>query len=347
MNNRTVLTLAGALIVLILLATFGQRRQQPETQTGELFLPGLQESLDNLERIEIVGGGSSTVATLERGASGWTVLESGSYPADLTKTRHMLLSLAETQILEAKTANPALHDRLGVEDVAADTAGGVAVRLIGLDDPIEVVVGEATGDYQRYVRRGNENQSYLINRDPEIATSAADWLDTAILDIDGERIQRVQVNHAGGEIVVVSKEDAGAPNFTVEGIPDGRELRYASIANVMGNVLEGLALDDVEPLTAATEETTTTNLVTFDGVTITVELLERDDTAWASFMVAVDPALPADSEEARSVAEAEAAEISARIEGWRYQIATSKFDQLTRDMSDLLKAEELPVTPPQ
>jgi hypothetical protein len=347
MNNRTVLVLAGALVVLVLLATFGQRQQQPETQNGELFLPGLQDSLDDLERIEIIGSGSRTVATLERGASGWTVLESGGYPADLTKTRHALLSLAETQILEAKTANPALHNRLGVEDVSADTAGGVAVRLVGLSEPLEVVVGDTTGDYQRYVRRSNEDQSYLINRDPEIATSAADWLDTAILDIDGDRIKRVQVTHENSGTVVVFKEAAGTPNFTVDGIPDGRELRYASIANVMGNVLEGLTLDDVEPFSAATEGTTATNLVTFDGLAITVELVERDDTAWASFTAAVDPELPADAEDMLTTAQNEAAEINARVEGWRYQIPTSKYDQLTRDMSDLLKAEEPPVTPPQ
>jgi hypothetical protein len=37
---------------------------------------------------------------------------------------------------------------------------------------------------------------------------------------------------------------------------------------------------------------------------------------------------------------AEAASINARVEGWRYRIPTYQFDQMTRRMSDLLKAEE-------
>ena len=145
MNNRTMIWLAGALVILAILAMIGQRGQQPQTQSGNMFLPGLLESLDDVRRVEIVGAGEERLATLERNDSGWTVLERGGYPADLTKTRHALLSLAETQILEAKTANPALHDRLGLEAITSDTAGGIAVELIGLAEPRRIIVGDADG----------------------------------------------------------------------------------------------------------------------------------------------------------------------------------------------------------
>jgi len=340
MNNRTMIWLAGALVILAILAMIGQRGQQPQTQSGNMFLPGLLESLDDVRRVEIVGAGEEPVATLERGESGWTVLERGGYPADLMKTRHALLSLAETQILEAKTANPALHDRLGLEAITLDTAGGVAVQLIGPEEPVRIIVGNAEGDYQRYVRRQDEDQTYLINRDPEIATSAVDWLDTAIVNVDGERIQHVTVSRSDDEPLVVSKAVRGQPNFTVENIPEGREIRYDSIANVMGNILESLTLDDVEPLTETTDEVIVTEFRTFDGLVIIARSLERDDSAWASFEAAVDPTLPPESEQTRADAAVEATEINERVQGWRYQIATYKFDQLAREMAELLKDVE-------
>ena len=62
---------------------------------------------------------------------------------------------------------------------------------------------------------------------------------------------RVTVTHPDGEVVSVAKADADQSNFDVEAMPEGRELQYASIANVMGTVLSNLGLQDVEPLTDA------------------------------------------------------------------------------------------------
>ena len=338
MNQRTVLWLAGALVILALLAVVGQREQQPRTQGGEMFLPGLLESLDDIERVELFRRGEEPVATLERDASGWIVLERDGYPADLRKIRHALLTLAETRILEAKTADAALHDRLGVEAITADTAGGIGVRLIGSAAPIEFIVGDAAGEYRRYVRRQNEDQSYLINRDPELGTTVTDWLDAAIVDIDGARVQQVTVSRPDGETLVVSKDVRGQSNFTVENIPEDRELLYAAIANVMGNVLEGLALDDVARLTNITEAVILTEFRTFDGLVITAQSSERDEEAWVSFTATIDQTLPPESVETRAAAEAEAAEINGRVEGWRYKIPAYKFEQLTREMTDLLQA---------
>ncbi len=340
MNHRPVYWLVGALVIVAILAVVGQRGQQPQTQSGEIFLPGLLESLDDVERVELVRRGEEAVATLERDASGWKVLERDGYPADLNKIRHALLSLAETQILEAKTADATLHDRLGVEAITADTAGGIVIRLIGSAAPVAVIVGDTAGDYRRYVRRQNEDQAYLINRDPELGTTITDWLDAAIVDIDGERIQQVSVSRPDGETLVVSKEVRGQSNFTVENIPQERELRYDSIANVLGNVLDGLTLDDVERLTDTTEEIFVTEFRTFDGLVISARSLERDEETWVSFAATVDATLPPESAQTRAAAESEAAEINARVQGWRYQISTYKFEQLTRAMADLLQAVE-------
>lgn len=339
MSKKSLIWLAGGLVVLITLAVVGQRQTTGPTgvaQADDEFLPGLMDVLDEVTSIEIVGAGNNTVTTLDRGDDGWTVRERDGYSADLTKVRHTLLSLAEARVLEAKTANPELHDRLGVEDVQADDAGGVAVTVHGPTETTTIVVGDAAGDYRRYVRRAGENQSYMINRDPEIGETAADWLDTTVIDLASGRVREITITHPDGEIVRAAKASADETNFTVEGIPEGRSLLYDSVANAIAGALQNLTLEDVERAMDAGAEQTVTELVTFDGLRLTVTGLERDDTTWISITAATATA----SQEADPAeAAAEAQTLNERLSGWRYRIASYKFQQLTRRMDDLIQAE--------
>ncbi len=87
-----------------------------------------------------------------------------------------------------------------------------------------------------------------------------------------------------------------------------------------------------------TAEVIVTEFRTFDGLLMTAQSMERDEGAWVSFAATVDETLPAESEATRAAAEAEAAEINGRVQGWRYKIPTYKFEQLTREIADLLQA---------
>lgn len=335
MNRRSLHWLAAGLAVLIVLAVIGQRQTAPTTSDpNAMFLPGLTDTLNDIERIEIAAAGDTTVATLERAADGWTVRERGGYRADLTKVRHTLLSFAEANILEAKTANPEFYSMLGVEAVDGDDANGLEVTLASADVDIEVIVGDVAGDYRRYVRRASEAQSYMINRDPELGESAADWLDTALIDIQSDRVRSVTVSHPDDERIAVSRATAEQENFDVADVPDGRELLYPSVANVMASVLQNLSLEDVERAETAAAPTIVTEYRTFDGLAITAESIERDDGAWVRLSATASAETTADGNPAL-----EATELNQRLDGWQFRIPTYKFEQLTRRMDALLKAE--------
>jgi len=339
MNSRNLIWLAGSLVVLVALAVIGQRQTTGPSdvaQTDDEFLPGLMGRLDEVTSIEIVGAGSEAIATLDRGENGWTVRERDDYSADLTKVRHTLLSLAEARILEAKTANAELHDRLGVEDVTADDAGGLTVTLHGPAEPTAIVVGDAAGDYRRYVRRAGENQSYMISRDPELGETPADWLDTAVIDLESGRVREITVTHPDGDIVRAAKASADEANFTVEGIPEGRSLLYDSVANVIAGVLQNLTLEDVERAADDSTERTVTEFVTFDGLRLTVTGIERDEATWISIAAATESDAP-QADQAAAMTQAQT--LNERLSGWRYRIPSYKFEQLTRRMDDLLQGE--------
>ncbi len=377
MTYRTVTMLTAALVVVGALALIAQYDPQPPSPGGGLLLPGLADDLDQVTQVAVVGAGSESVATLQRGDDGtWTVAEKNGYPADATKVRRALIALAESRIVEPKTANPDFYDRLGVEDVVGDDAGGLSVTLTGADPPVAVIVGDSEGASQRYVREPGQAQSFLIDRDPEVGDETTDWLDTELLAIPGSRVARVTVTHPDGEVVSVSKADSEQPNYAVEAIPEGRELQYASVANVMGTVLSSLRLQDVEPRTDTEVPVTVTEWATFDGLAITAESFERDDEPWVAFRVEYRPAEETPSEdvepdtdsEQQAVADeesgdapgeeaadeaaaeddamavaSEAMELDRRLAGWRYRVAGYQHDQMTRRMDDLL--QDLPEDP--
>jgi hypothetical protein len=225
----------------------------------------------------------------------------------------------------------------------------LAVTLSGPATTVTAIIGDATGDYRRYARRSGEDQSYLINRDPELGATAADWLDTTLIDLPAERVREITVRHPDGETLHVFKIASEQINFTVEGVPEDRSLLYDSVANAMGSALQSLTLEDVEPATAAATAPTITEFKTYDGLVLTVLGIERDDTTWISVAAAADPSAvgrePAPAEAEGSDAEPtpsaiqQAQEINARLDGWRYRIPAYKFEQLTRRMADLLQAQ--------
>jgi hypothetical protein len=373
MSARTLIFLGAAAIALALLAVLGQRSNEPAARLEpQPLVPGLEPALDELQRVSLVKAGNEAVATLERQPQGWVVAERGGYPADIAKLRQALTALAEARIIERKTANPDFYERLGIADVELEAAGGVAVSLeaAGAEQFPTVIVGDAEGTEYRYVRRAGETQSYLIDRNPDLARSTPQWLDPVILDVRGARIQEVVISHPDGETVRISKQQRSETNFTVADVPEGRELQYPGVANVIGNALRELNLEDVEPATAAiAEEQTTVEFRAFDGLVVDGTGFERDGESWVAFEASFDPELaarfatetenenenePADAaaaevdgdsgsaasqpstEASSEEVRAEAERINRRVMGWRYRIASFQHDQMTRRMSDLL-----------
>lgn len=372
MSLRTVIVLAVALVALVLLAIFGQRDGTSSSGSGDLFVPGLADALGEIERVTVVKANGETVATLERRPDNWIVTDKHGYTASAAKLRQALTGLAEARILEQKTATPTLYDRLGVEDVTGAEAAGVSVTLTapGRELPT-IILGNAEGARYRYARRAGEAQSFLIDRNPDFPRAAAQWVDSVIVDVRSDRVRQVTITHADGEVLRIAKTGPELTNFEVAAIPAGRELSYPGVANVIGNALRELALEDVEPAAANPPvDATIVEYRTFDGLVVRVTGVKRNDESWVSFEASVDaepaaqaaaatpaaaapdaaeagaapataegaPAAPPTAAAATPDPAAEAARINAKVGGWRYKIAGFQYDQMTRRMADLLKA---------
>lgn len=298
MTSRTLIVLAAALVVLALAAVWGQRGDAPPSDVDAPFLPGLEAALGDIDRVRVVGAGNETLATLERRTDNWVVAEKQGYPADIAKIRGALRALAEARIIEQKTANPEYYDRLGVESVESEDASGVQLIAYAGEDPrASVIIGDSDAANSQYVRASDAETSYLVDRKIDVPRDAVGWIDGTIMDVSSSRVASVTIEHPDGETVRITKNDQDDTNFTVENVPEGRELSYPGVANVLANTLRGLRLDDVAAAEAELpDETTRTTFRTFDGLVVTATSYTRDDEQWVRFEASVDEAANAGDE---------------------------------------------------
>src|SRR5690606_38994617 len=237
-----------------------------------------------------------------------------------------------------------------------------------------VIIGDSDAANLQYVRASDAATSYLVDRRIDVPRDTVGWIDTTIMDISSSRIASVTIEHPDGETVRITKNAPDDTNFTVENVPEGRELSYPGVANVLANTLRNLRLDDVAAASdELPDETTRTTFRTFDGLVVTATSYTRDGEQWVRFEASAEETAGADGDDEpddTEASEADAAEaepsepsgsadaseadadqvddgvdareeaerLNARVSGWEYRIPSYLFGQLTRRMNDLLRA---------
>lgn len=288
MRARTLLALALAVLAVAALAWWLLDREAPRAdQAQALALPGLAERLETLDRIEVIGAGGKTLVDIGKRDGRWLMPGRDGWPANQREVGSALFRLGQARLLEAKTANPALHARLGVEDVAAADAKGTRLRLSGGEGAaFSLVVGNnhpALGG--SYVRIGDEPQAWLLDEDIAPARAAPDWLDRRLLDIPMARVDVIRVTPAAGRGFRLSRVD---DRFSLDGLPPAA-MGNPDAGNTTAGFTDQLPLDDVavDDGTAATQ---TAVFETFDGLQVTVSAWPRDGGTWARLAVTLDEA---------------------------------------------------------
>lgn len=294
MNSTTLKWLAIATVTLLIVMIAVDRTDKSDTVSGgEYLIPGLKERINEIDAIAVTGSGDTESVSIAREGDGWRVKEKDGFAADVGKLREVLLALADARKLEQKTANPELFAQLGVQ--GPDAGGGTLIEISGADLLYAVIIGNVAQSKNRYARMADDNQSWLIDKNPELPQSTAGWLASDLLDIDAARIRSVSIRHDDGETLRLEKASAEDTSYSVLDIPEGRELSYASVANGIAGVLDGLTLDDVRRRDAselanqkpgddrrgdAGELTATSVFTTFDGLEISVRRYQDGDDAW-------------------------------------------------------------------
>lgn len=321
MTSRNV-QLLTAVVVGLLFLVFVLNTGDDDTTTGRTpFLPGFAAQAGKVDRIQIPRAPGETGMTIRRHNDRWALSTRDGYPADVSKLAALVTALAEASVIEEKTSNPELYERLGLDD-PEDGGSGIKVVISGEGFAWPIILGDSAQGNYRYARVADKPGSYLIDRNPDVPTDFPDWLDADIIDIGADSIRRVTITHADGETIVVEKDTQEQSDFTVLDVPEGRELSYASVGNGIGGALANLDLDDVRASRNG-DIGSTVAFETWDGATITATVVNDADVAWVSF--AAEPNVDG---------------LNEIVTGWQYRLPEFKSNLLSRRWEDLLKAED-------
>ncbi|HEY0681749.1 MAG TPA: DUF4340 domain-containing protein [Steroidobacter sp.] len=319
-RNLSILGLVAVIAVVAGIWLAGRQTSTPAQESAVLY-PDLGKELDAVTTVRIVKAGGAPAVEMKRGESGWTVTERNNYPADDAKLRKLISSVAEAKLVEEKTSNPESYKTLGVEDVSDAAAGSMQIEIEGPKQPVKLIVGkQGSGGQSHYVRRAGEPKSWLINKSIDTSSSADQWLRKDIIDVSADRVQSAEVRVGAAKPYSVVKKTRADADFTVEGLPKGKELSSPSAADGFATALATLQLADVQPATAMTDKpSATTTIRTFDGLVTEATGWKKDDKHYLALKTSYDAALAekfkvatADTEKKDAVAEGDKAASDAK-----------------------------------
>jgi hypothetical protein len=323
-RGRFTALLIAALIVLAAALYLGSRRNAGEPRTeGALFLPQLAGELGTVSEIDLQKGAATPAVTLHRAGEQWTIAQRGDYPADASKVRKLLLSLADAKIVEEKTSNPANFAIIGVEDPATPKAASTQITLTTKGGKHSVVVGKPIGE-GNFARRGGEDRSFTVEPGITADVEPRAWIDSRLLDVPVAQIQGVAEKPASGPGYTLHRLKPGEDGFALDGAPPaGRKLLDAKALAPSAGALSNLTADDVAAASAIDFGKSSQAIFTLaDGNVITVTGTAADDKRWIEVQSAKDAAL------------------NAKAQNRAFEVASYRFDAIFRPMEQLLVPKE-------
>ena len=301
MKSKTIGILAGLTILGIVVAMFVN--QEPASQlpnSGELLFPQLLSAVNDVN--EVVVATKEQTVTLVRGEKTWGVKEKAGYRGDVEKIKQTLIGLAELRILEPKTKNPELYDRLGLQDKDEEGSLSTTVTVKTPNNPEAalVIVGNqrpAKGNPRMseiYMRKPGDPQTWLVIGNLPLEKVAGEWLDKEITALTTKRVHRVTVTHPGGEALLVSKDKPEDLDFQLDSIPAGYKVASQfNVNNVVGTLVQ-LSLEDVKKegdVNFQGHTGVSAVLETFDGLRLHVQTAKVEDKIFGKVFAEFDPAL--------------------------------------------------------
>lgn len=286
MRARQLLVLGVLAAASIAAALYWDRREKPiEAEPQSLIFPDLAARQERIERIRLTGAGNALLVDLKKQAGVWRVSERNGYPADAGKVNQTLFLLAQARLQEAKTADPALYAKIGVEPLSDRWAQGMELRLEGGGQPLRLLIGHAHTNFDgHYVRVDDRAQSWLTDRPLDISRNPVDWLDHHLVDRPLSRIEQVQVDSADGNGYALAFRD---DRFRLVDAPSAA-MGDSHAGDAMAGFLDQLNFDDVAADDGKTTAERKVRFLGVDGVSIEVDAWRDHGKVWARLIASTD-----------------------------------------------------------
>ncbi|MEM0983293.1 MAG: DUF4340 domain-containing protein [Planctomycetota bacterium] len=350
MTPKAFLIIAGAAAVSVTLAAFSTLSAPSRVAAvPERLFPGLYNAGDDIATISIRTGDTDIVLRRaeDSTAGDWLIAEPfGGYPADAEQVTAVLRALAELSPLEAKTALPEQHERLGVEPVpdTIDDRDPATLRVTfanAAGEPIaDLIAGDRTNLGRRFVRAASEDQTWLSSEGIELPRIPIQFVERPLIQMNASRIRSVTIEHPGEDaFTIIRDENAPSTAFVLSEIPAGFELAEGAAGTIraVSNAIGFVSCTVITPLTGEDNPINDADAVrvrieTTDDIAFEMRLNRIDQRgAWVS----IEPSSAAAEGEPPA---ADLAELTRKLSGYAFRMQGTLVDNLTTKRSDLLES---------
>ncbi len=331
--NKGIIVLFFVVIGLAGL-TFFIDEKEDVTEETKLFLPELGKNINDVASIDIqVADGEKLTVYSDGGV--WKLKQKSNYVVDFSQLRKLLIELSELTILAQKTKKMKNYAKLGVEDISSAGATSKQVTIYGQDDVelAAIIVGnqksQGLGKSTLFARRIDSPQVWQLDGGVTLATQALDWLDKKITDIDKEKIASVEITHADGGNVHITRGE-NEINFSLLDLADNQTLATGKNLDNIANALNSLQFIDVmnkADFVADSLAVVTAKYSLISGEVLTVSSVEIDDKLMLWFDIALNDVAPDSS----------LADLPQDLEAWVFEIPQHKSENFRMTRAALVQ----------
>jgi hypothetical protein len=306
-----IILLASAVFTstLAVASIWVQRNVSGEQVLTGKVLPGFAADMPQVRTITISTKGT-TYNLVRRGAD-WVMPERGNYPVAASALSELAKSLSDLEYKAARTSDPTLFAKLGVDDPGRESDDALITIKGGTG---QILAGLHIGQKEEalFVRKAGSNDVFEASGSLPSLTSPASWLDLKMLDVTPETIASVSGQHVGES------------RYDIVRRPDGGFAPVGGIANVTATTtaiaLTKWAPTDVMAASELTSDPVASHVTNLrDGLVISLTAYEQGGQYWVA--VSAD----ATSSEQSEVA----TKLNQRCDGWAFALDPTTFADVT------------------
>jgi hypothetical protein len=278
----------GALFALLLVtaALLGCDNESHRADISAQVLPGLADRRPGLTSMVVRGAGAIPLVSLEKSGGVWRVRER-DWPADAGRVDRYLFELSQAHRTEAKTADPKLYVKLGLEPVALESAQGVELRFQGGGAPLRLSIGRDHATLKgSYVRIDEQPRAWLADRSLAFDRDPRAWLDRSLIDLPLARIAEVRVEPLPGRsFTLIHRQDRFVPEDA-----SATAIAESERGNELAGVLDHFEFEDVAADDGLGETERRLRFTTVDGAVIDAQAGRIEGRIWVRLSASIDDA---------------------------------------------------------
>ena len=316
--------IAAAASLFIAAVTLGveARLAAPDRVVGRV-LPDLARQFADARTIRIVSRDANY--RIARTAQGWAMTDRGDFPVQARRLAELSDGLRGLAYVRRMTADPAQHERLGVDD-PTQAGAGILVQIENAEGGfiVNLILG-VTRD-AIYARRPNENQVWAVRGDLPPLRDAATWLDLTPLALEARELRRVAITPPTGPAYVLERAD-GDGDFAFAGPASGRTPISTATLSTTATRLTRLQPIDVLPAAAiAGPPVARLTATTASGAQLNAEFVTHENRIW----------MRVTAQGAAGPAQTTADAVNARAGAWAFALSQAEYEALAPALDSLV-----------